>query len=456
MFQSLRFRLFVIILAPLVVLALAIGAWRITVAQSTAQELYDRNLMFTAIAVARDVSRSDGDAILPETEQLLNQTAGGPVRYHVFGPDGVLVTGYAVPPIAPGQLEQGEAFAYYDATYRGNPARILRLKDETSIDGLSGTFTITVWQDIAVRNAFVWSLGLRALAVMAMLLAAVAGLIWFGVRIGLKPLTDLEEAISSRSPEDLRPIQRQIPVEAEGIVSQLNGLLERMRVTFEAQTAFVSDAAHQLRNPIAGLRALSESIRTAGTLEVAQSRAGELVTAATHAGDLANRLLTLERARAETGPEGVAPAQLGNLIRETVGHLEDEAAARNVQLRVNAEDCPPAHVDSVMIREALTNLIDNALVHGGTSLSTIDVFLRNTGDALEITVENDGACVAASDIPNILSRFGQIQPGAGSGLGLSIAEAVARRHGGALEVHPKDVGFSVSITLPLNPYRPTA
>lgn len=456
MLRSLRFRLFVIILAPLLVLALAIGAWRITVAQSTAQEFYDRNLMFTALAVARDVSRSDGDAISPETEQLLNQTAGGPVRYHIYGPDGVLVTGYAVPPIAPGQLAQGEAFAYYDATYRGNPARILRLKDETSIEGLSGTFTITVWQDIAVRNAFVWALGLRAIAVMAMLLAAVAGLIWFGVRIGLKPLTDLEEAISRRSPEDLRPIQRQIPVEAEGIVSQLNVLLERMRVTFDAQTAFVSDAAHQLRNPIAGLRALSESIRTAGTLEVAQSRAGELVKAATQAGDLANRLLTLERARAETGSEGVAPASLDELIRDLIEHLEDAAAARNVRLQFSSEDCPPVHVDSVMIREALTNLIDNALVHGGPSLSTISVRLKREGEALTVTVENDGASVAAIDVPNILSRFGQIEPGPGSGLGLSIAEAVARRHGGALEVQPKDSGFSVSITLPLDPYRPAA
>ena len=456
MFQSLRFRLFVIILAPLLILALGIGAWRISVAQSTAKEFYDRNLMFTALAVARDVSRSDGDAISPATEQLLNQTAGGPVRYHVYGPDGVLVTGYAAPPIAPGQLKQGEPFAYYDAVYRGNPARILRLKDEASIDGLSGTFTITVWQDIAVRNAFVWALGLRALAVMAMLLTAVAGLIWFGVRIGLKPLTDLEEAISRRSPEDLRPIQRKIPVEAEGIVSQLNVLLERMRATFDAQTAFVSDAAHQLRNPIAGLRALSESIRTARTLEAAQYRAGELVIAATHAGDLANRLLTLERARAETGSKGVAPAQLEDLIRDTVGHLEDAAKARNVRLFITSEDCPPLHVDRLMIREALTNLIDNALVHGGGSLSSISVILKKTGNALKVTVDNDGASVAAGDVPNIISRFGQVEPGPGSGLGLSIADAVARRHGGKLEVHPKVDGFSVSIILPLNRHRPAA
>ena len=211
MLRSLRFRLFVIILAPLLALALAIGIWRINVAQATAQELFDRNLMFTAVAVARDVALSDGDAISYETAQLLNEAAGGPVRYHVYAPDGVIVTGYAVPPIAPGQFGQEEPFAYYDATYRGSPARVLRLKDETAIDGLSGTFTITVWQDVAARNAFVWALGLRSAVVMATLLGAVALLVWFGVRIGLKPLTDLEDAISRRSPEDLSPIQRPVP-----------------------------------------------------------------------------------------------------------------------------------------------------------------------------------------------------------------------------------------------------
>ena len=448
MLRSLRFRLFVIILAPLLALALAIGIWRINVAQATAQELFDRNLMFTAVAVARDVALSDGDAISYETTQLLNEAAGGPVRYHVYAPDGVIVTGYAVPPIAPGQLVQEEPFAYYDATYRGSPARVLRLKDETAIDGLSGTFTITVWQDVAARNALVWALGLRSAVVMATLLGAVALLVWFGVRIGLKPLTDLEDAISRRSPEDLSPIQRPVPIEAKGIVAQLNALLGRMGATFDAQAAFVSDAAHQLRNPIAGLRALGDSIRSAKTLEAAHSRADELVHAAAEAGDLANRLLTLERARAERGSEGIAPVDLGKLVADVAKGFEVRVRETGVALNVDAGDCPPVPVERVMLREALTNLIDNAFVHGGAGLSEIGVRLTAQDTEVAVTVENDGASVEAAEIPKILARFGQIEPGAGSGLGLSIADAVARRHGGQLEVQPRASGFAVTLTLP--------
>ncbi|MDU8909763.1 sensor histidine kinase [Aestuariicoccus sp. MJ-SS9] len=445
---SLRLRLFTIILLPLMVLALMIGVWRIGVAQATAKEFFDRNLMFTAVAVSRDVARGDGDALSLETETLLSETAGGPVRYHVYGPDGVLVTGYAVPPIPPGRLSRDVAFAYYDATYRGAPVRVLRLKDEASIDNLSGIFTITVWQDLEARNAFVWALALRSAAVMATLLLAVAALVWFGVAIGLKPLTDLEDAISTRSPEDLSPIKRAVPVEARGIVSQLNALLDRMRSTFDAQAAFVSDAAHQLRNPIAGMRALGESIQTAGTLEAARTRAGDLVSAAAKATDLANRLLTLERARAESGTEGFARVDLCALVRDTVSDMQRATKARGVTLTANAADVGAHLVDALMLREALTNLIDNALMHGGTGLTEIVVTLGRSAGTLTLSVENDGASVAPEDIPKILARFGQMEPGAGSGLGLSIADAVAKRHGGTLSVHPREHGFAVTITLP--------
>ncbi len=454
--RSLRLRLFAIILAPLLALALVIGIWRVGVARDTAQELFDRNLMFVALAVARDVARSDGDAVSPETQDLLARTAGGPVRYHVYAPDGVFVTGFAVPPIAPGQLAGAETFAYYDATYRGSPVRVLRLRDETSIDGFAGTFTITVWQDLDARNAFILALGMRSGAVIAMLIGAVALLVWFGVRIGLKPLTDLEEAISRRSPEDLSAIQRPVPIEARGIVSQLNALLSRMRATFDAQAAFVSDAAHQLRNPIAGMRALGEAIQSAGSLDDARARAGDLVLAAAHAGDLANRLLTLERARAATGPEDTAPTDIGTLVEDTAAALHASAQARGARLEVDATPGVMADVEALMLREALTNLIDNALVHGGAGLTTVRLTLRGTPESLDLTVENDGTGVASSDIPNILARFGQIEPGAGSGLGLSIADAVARRHGGRLVVHPRSDGFAVTISLPRRLSRPAA
>lgn len=447
--RSLRLRLLLIILTPLLVLGLIFGAWRVEAARRTATEFFDRNLMFTALAVSRDVALLDGDAISSETERLLGETAGGAVRYHVYAPDGVLVVGYAVPPIpVDRRLPKDVTYLYTDALYKGAPVRVLRLKTEASIGGITGTFTTTVWQNMAARNQFALQLALRAGAVIASLIGAVALLVWFGVRHGLKPLTDLEEAISRRSSEDLSPIRRAVPEETLGLVGRLNTLLTQLGATMDAQAAFVSDAAHQLRNPIAGLQALAAAIQTAPTLEAARERAEDLAREANAAGQLANRLLTLERARAESGTEGFERLNLTEIAASVAEAFAPRAQARGLQLNVDLPETPvPVLGDAVMLGEALTNLLDNALVHGGSGMSSVTVSLTSDKN-VRLSVRDDGRGVAASEVPKILSRFGQARSGPGSGLGLSIAEAVAVRHGGSLHVEPSEDSFGVVLRLP--------
>ena len=457
MTRSLRLRLFLIILAPLMVLGIIAGTWRMEAARRTAAEFFDRNLMFTALAVSRDVALLDGDAVSPETEKLLGETAGGPVRYHVYAPDGVLVVGYAVPPIPLDRsLPNDVPYLYTDALYKGEPVRVLRLKTEASIGGIAGTFTTTVWQSMAARNGFALQLALRAGVLIASLILAVALLVWFGVRHGLKPLTDLEDAISRRSPEDLSPIRRPVPAEAQGLVGRLNTLFSQVGATMEAQSNFVSDAAHQLRNPIAALQALSAAVRSAPTLEAAHERANDLNSAASEAGHLANRLLTLERARAEIGTDGFERLDLKDTVAATAETFCRRAKAAHIAFSaVLPEAAAPVLGDAVMLGEALSNLLDNALVHGGGGMTRVELTLT-AGDQVTVTISDDGQGVRAQDVPIILSRFGQARSGPGSGLGLSIAEAVAVRHGGALTVEPSLDGFRVVVTLPRADQRPAA
>lgn len=448
---SLRIRLFTIILVPLLVISVGVGLWRISEARDTAQELYDNALLITGLAVSRDVALADGDLISPETQALLADTAGGVVRYHVYAPDGVFVTGYAVPPVPPDMpATQGEPYAFYDALYKGRDVRVLRLKYVTQIDGFSGLFTVTVWQDQAIRRAFVETLAWRAIAVISALILTAALVVWFGVNLGLKPLLDLEDAISRRNPEDLSPIQRHVPVETRGIVERLNRLFGQVSRSMEAQAAFISDASHQLRNPLAGVRALGEAILTARTLDSAKARAGDLVSAAERAGDLAENLMTLERARAAVGDIS-RPVDLAQILRSTVADFEGRAARMGVTLTLVGTQQPAmAGADRTMTQEAVKNLIDNALQHGGPDLTSITVSLHQSHE-WRVTVADNGQGVPPVDFPKILARFGQADPSDGNGLGLSIAEAVARRHGGALTLDPVAKGFSASIRLPRAP-----
>lgn len=447
---SLRLRLTVIILVPLLVIALAVGLWQMRDAREQAADIFDRSLLTVALAVKGDVARSNGSALSLETRDLLRDTSGGPVYYHVHAPNGYYVTGYATPPVRLSPDPRSDVpYSYFNSTYYGEDVRALRLRDVTTVDGITGTFTITVWQRNEVRDALMRELAARAFVVMAVLIGTVAFVVWFGVLRGLRPLTDLEDAISQRSSDDLSSIRRPVPVEIRGLVRRLNLLFGQVEASMARQAVFISNAAHQLRNPIAGVLAMAEAVRTAPTDGAARGRAEELLNSARHLKDLSNKLLTLERATHLSDRREVL--ELGELVEDVVDRFRSEARTRRVALSVALPDDElPVDADPVMLREALGNLIDNALKHGGPDLGSIAVSLQGADESALVQVADDGCGVATEHVETVLSRFGQAGPSEGSGLGLSIAEAVALAHGGTIGLDRSAAGgLLATITMPL-------
>lgn len=446
---SLRARLIIVILAPLMIIAALFGIWAYQDAQQTAAERFDRSLLSTALAISRDVAVSGGDALSQETRDLLRDTSGGSVFYHVYAPDGVFVTGYATPPVPPNAEQPEPTQTFYDAIYQGAAVRALRVVQTTSIDGLSGPFTFTVWQDTQVRDGFVRSRTQPVFLVIALMIGALGVVVWFGVAIGLAPLTDLEDAIARRSSDDLSPIKRRIPRETKGIVGRFNALLSELSQTIEQKDAFISDAAHQLRNPIAGVLTLADSVERAADLESARSRSRDLLEAAREAGHLTDSLLKLERMR--TGTRSIGEtfdpfASLNSLGKEFAA----KAATSSVKFTSELAWAPiQIHGDKTMLQEAVKNLLDNANKHGGEGLSEIRLGAFVEGDALRIEVLDDGKGILPSDFEGAVGRFSQIGPSAGTGLGLPIAKAVAEDFGGELSLGHEASWFRVSLRLPL-------
>lgn len=446
---SLRLRLTAIILGPLMVIALALGFWQVHDARAKAADIFDRSLLTVALAVTSDVARANGNAVSLETRDLLSDTSGGPVFYHVYAPNGYYVTGYATPPVR-GTVEPwpDEPYTYYNSTYHGEEVRALRLRQLTTVDGITGMFTVTLWQHTEVRDALMRDLARRALTVIAILIGTVAFVVWFGVRIGLRPLTDLEDAISRRSSDDLSPIRRAVPPEIRGLVLRLNALFGQVQASMARQSEFISNAAHQLRNPIAGVLAMAEAVRSAPTEQAARARADELLASARHARDLANKLLTLERASVVAGHS--THVELGELLEDVTDRFRAPARERGVGLALSLpEEEVAAMADRLMLGEAVSNLVDNALRHGGPGLGRIALTLTADAGMARISIADDGCGVAEGDIATVLSRFGQAGPSEGSGLGLSIAEAVALGHGGSIVLGQSTTGgLEVTLTLP--------
>jgi two-component system sensor histidine kinase TctE len=444
---SLRLRLMILILLPLIVIACLLGYGRYTSALKTAEELFDRTLLAAPLAISRDVTVSGGDALSVTTRDLIAEAAGGQVFYHVTGPDRAYITGYGYPPVPPpGLPDLANSPQFYVSVYREEAVRALRLIEQTQAAPLQGLATVTVWQRQSERRDFARSLAAEAAVLLATLLVALAVVIWFGVNLGLRPLLDLESAIAARTSDDLNQIRRRVPKEVAGIVSTLNALFGQVQTAMQARDVFISNAAHQLRNPVAGILALSEAAAAATSDAERIERIADVRAAAERTARLTTQMLALERIKG-------APA-------DTHAHLDlngvaETVATRNAERVLGADIAFEFHAapggavisgDAVMLEEAVENLIDNALAHGGAGLSCIDVSVRVNGQSAILSVADDGRGLSPKDAATAIARFSQVEPSAGSGLGLAIVEEIARMHGAKLSVDDVDTGTQISLT----------
>ncbi len=447
--MSLRLRLVLVILPPLLLVAVLLGWWRFEVAQRTSEDLFDRSLLSAALAISRDVAISEGDALSPGTRRVISNAGGGELYYHVTGPGGIYVTGYAYPPRPETRVARDAPF-YYVADYRGEEMRVLRMIESRTIGNLSGDAVVTVWQRIADRRAFAHELALRAAALIAALIAALTLVIWFGVQLGLRPLNDLQQAIRRRSPDDLAPIRRPVPTEVSGIVSTLNRLLGQVQHSIETHQAFISDAAHQLRNPASAVLALAETLPDVHDPKARAARQQELIAAARWSARLSEQLLSLERLRYDDA-SAMTPVDLNAVVEDACRAFAPKALSRDLDfVLASAPEPLPVMGNPVLLGEAVTNLLENALKHGGAEMQAISVRSISADGRAVVLVEDDGVGIPAHQAEAAFRRFSQLRNGAGSGLGLAIVEQVARKHGGetGLDLAPR--GTCVRFEIPLD------
>ena len=448
--NSLRARLMVLILVPLVLIACLLGYWRYTSALTTAEELFDRALLAATLAVSRDVGVSGGDALSVTTRDLITQAAGGQIFYHVSGPDRTYVVGYGYPPVPPPGLDRRQDRpTFYESVYRDEPVRALRLLEQTEAGPVRGLATVTVWQRRGDRQDFAVSLAMQSALLLGLLILSVAVVIWLSVNRGLRPLLDLEDAIAARTSDDLSGIRREVPLEVRGIVGTLNHLFGQVRSAIQARDVFISDAAHQLRNPVAGMLALAEAAETAASDSERIERVTELRASAERTARLTNQMLTFERLKVRADERRLKQLDLNELVTRVATRNAERALSANVGFTYQGpEKSVMTAGDGLMLEEAIENLIDNSLRHGPPGLTEIGIQLRCTRDFIILTVADDGKNLSPEDEAVAFKRFGQVHPSEGSGLGLSIVNQIAQMHHGRLTIDAIELGTSVSIWLP--------
>lgn len=308
---------------------------------------------------------------------------------------------------------------------------------------------VYVGEQIASRSAILWAV-LRSVLwplVFALPLLALAG--WWAVRQGLLPLRQLSDALRRRRPEALEPVMlRDLPAEMQPLVQALNGLFERIDRMVASERRFTADAAHELRTPIAAIRAQAQVALGAGADDTQRQHALQATLAGCdRATRLVEQLLTL--ARLEAAPaEEAAPVELGALARQVTAELAPLALARQQTLALEAPVPCRVTGNSVLLGVLLRNLIDNAMRYSPDG-AQIRVTVAQAQGAAVLRVEDSGAGMSEPDMARLGERFFRV-PGherPGSGLGWSIVKRIAAVSGAQLEVVRSDALGGLAVTV---------
>ena len=433
---SLRLRLLAGLLLPLLALMGANAWFAYDRAVHAANEAYDRALYVAARTLAEDLQWQGGQLQLhmrPGTGYLFENHTGSRLFYQVTDPQGATLLGAADLPGPGPHLERVHFFAlveFADARYRQVPVRLARLTHVLSQGGVdSAVLYVTVAETREAREALIQTILRETLGSQALLLLAAAVLVSLAVRHAVRPLHQLSRLIEARD-DDLRSLPDQAwPRELQPLVGAINGYVQRLGRLIDIRKRFLDNAAHQLRTPLTALKT---------QLGLMQRQMGPdslpLLQAAVRTTDDAVRLTAqlLALTHAEHGADLQKTSQVDLLVlarQVTEDHLW-RADARGDDLGFEAcTDHLAVQGHAVLLQEALANLIDNAMHHGG---SGVRITVRVNAQGIE--VEDDGPGIAPEHQGHVFERFYRAAaPGvSGSGLGLAIVKEIARQHGAQL------------------------
>ena len=403
------------------------------IAHSAAILAYDRWLLDAAQSVATQVQRVDGKFHLqlsPSTEQVLLFDKVDRVFYEVIGPNGMTIAGTSGlprPQNAPGE----EQTSYYDAEFSGQGVRAASLVAERA----GATFMVIVVETLVKRDKLIREILLAMLLPEFLLVVMTILVMRYAIRHGLGGIGQVREELVKRSQKDMRPIPLDtVPKELRPLIADTNDLLARLSFSLERHRHLVADASHQLRTPIAALRAEVESALRSDDPRGALVR---IAASTRQLSRLAHNVLMLNRL--ESGfMQHPRNLDLQNLIGSAAERWLPFARERNIDLGF---DLTPAIMqgESIWLEELVNNLVDNALRYTPKN-GTVTVKCGNSMDHVWLSVEDSGPGIPQSERERIFERFYRAHPeeADGSGLGLSIVREVANAHHARIEVTGSD------------------
>lgn len=420
-------------------------------------EAYDRSLLDDAYAVAAHVRNERGQLTIDLTASemgtlLFDQSES--VYFAVRDLDGKLVSGHGALWASTLPDDANHRFGY--SHLHGRDVRTVTLRRSPQ-----SAFVVVIAQTTESRNRLLNRLLAVSVVPQLLLLALLAAWLLRSIGKDLRPLGQLHMALNRRDANDLSPLPASVTSQArsqevERLGTAINSLLARLEQSLDAQRDFSGNVAHELRTPLAGIRAQAEYALAQADPEVWRTQLQGILRSEARASHQVDQLLALARADEAHAALELRPIQLDELVRDVVLRYLPRADAAGVDLgAVGLDEPTEVRADAALVEGLLGNLLDNALRYGSALHPAITVALNRTLDSVTLTVTDNGPGLNEEDRVRLTQRglqgpAGQ-RLGVGAGLGLSIVRRYAELLGADFRLgqNPDGAGLSASVQFPL-------
>jgi two-component system sensor histidine kinase TctE len=452
---SLRNRLLRHVLLPLAVMWLLGSALVVGIASYFAQQAFDRALVDDAYLVASHVRRTSdvgpGGLELSLSAQEMSTVLfdqSEQLYFAVLRPDGSLLAGHAG--LQPNHL-MANLTPHFDAIeYQGRFLRSVSIHRQQPADFYVVMAQTTTSRDRLLQRLLAFSIGPQLL-----LLIGLAAWLQRAIETDLVPLTDLEKAVDQRDARDLT----QVPVTAstrdvQRLGEAINALLGRIAHSVQSQREFSGNVAHELRTPLAGIRALADYGLRQNDPAVWREQLEGIAKSQERASHLVDQLLALALADESHHTLERTSVSLDVLVREAVLRFLPRADALQIDLGARGVDRPVHVMANVALLEGiLNNLLDNALRYARSpdNDSHVTVSVSDAPQAVVLSVIDNGPGVSSAQLKQLTQRWVQGSAGEalkeGSGLGLAIVSEYVRLLGAKVSMQTESPhGLRVSVT----------
>lgn len=439
--MSLRVRLTVLVAAVFLGFWLIASVWMISGLNNKLEVNFDQRLRSTAFMLGNILAHVPKDALSKSLPDIINASGVNTEKAltcQISSLQGSIIASSNSQSF-PNQPSLNQGFSYLSSEQA--QWRTFTL--------ITAQYKITIADKVAERDVLYHDLLISILIPPALAIFVALILLWFAIGTGIRPIKLLIHALEKRGSHDLEPIQLNQPLkELQPLITSQNALMARLAKGISREKHFTSNAAHELRTPLAGILAQIQLAEL--TQDTTQQKAlGQAKKSAHRLNTILDNLLVLAHVDADTPLNITEPWELDSLITTVV----TESNNNNARLTYNITASQPVYcIPSAMLTIVCRNLLDNAFKYSKANTPVI-LAANLTATALKITISNH-AHINQADLANMATRFWRKGAANGAGLGLSIVASIAEKYQGSVAFTNDEDRFIVSFNLPIKNVNP--